>query len=73
VSFEDRTSDRINEQGVAITIEGTFAGWIRRSNLAILNARRAQNAALTRTVVSRELREWPQEGGDNYRGIIDLD
>jgi hypothetical protein len=38
ILFNDRNSDYINEQGIAITIEGIFVRWIRRSNIAILNA-----------------------------------
>jgi hypothetical protein len=41
ILFNDRNSDYINEQGIIIIIKGIFARWIKRFNIAILNARRA--------------------------------
>ena len=57
VSFQHCTSDCINEPGIAILIEGTFAGWIRRSDLPIINTRMVQDKGLTSKVVSFKLRE----------------
>src|SRR5450755_1315016 len=73
VTFCHRRSDRTRQQGIAILVDGVFVGWIRRSNLQIVRVRIGGNVALSSVVVSRELRVWASQGGDNFRGNIEIE
>src|SRR2546423_15665388 len=62
VTFEERTSDTNHERAIAILVKGTFAGWIRGSNLAVMHARLLSDLVLKGIVMYCKKCFWLEQG-----------
>ena len=73
VTLRHLVSDTVANTGIAIEINGDFAGWIRRAEFTTVSTLLANNSALGGVITSRIDRPWANGGGGmNYSGTVDI-